>query len=416
MMGSVTEILGGQMNANQINDDWKVFVDPGNPESTVWLGFSYTQLVYIQNSHVHFIRAADDNFAAGLSLDQSVQSERAKFLQKGWVDKGNHVFTFSKVWMRSLMNAQAHFSSLDDTVDVRTTGSWLQPGIGTLDDAKSCVQSRVSSTITQWHGLESYLSFLQRAWHFQVIQVHLEKLPASYFVGRVLYGRQSTPDLPQANDLQLRAEQYAALCGEAVCSIADEFQGLAHCLIGVSSGAVYVVEENQVRVRYENFSDFLQQWWLEETSEKVMHGVHWCVKNAQMQPQDIPLPASSISSAPLVTASRGNWQVWTIVSVLGLFLLAMALFIVIIIWRGHHNAGVSSSHLLVGGVNASGQVYQADGTLVDAPIQDAWIEEAMRTNTAKENTPQTQEQDALDAQNADEHQNAPNKNEANAVK
>jgi hypothetical protein len=72
----------------------------------------------------------------------------------------------------------------------------------------------------------------------------------------VLYGRQSTREHLRAKDLQLRAQHYASLCAEAVCSIGDEFQGLAHCLIGVSSGAVYVVEENQVRVRYENFSDF----------------------------------------------------------------------------------------------------------------------------------------------------------------
>jgi hypothetical protein len=77
------------------------------------------------------------------------------------------------------MNAQAHFSSFNDSVDVRTTGSWLQSSIGTLDDAKSCVQSRVSFNITKRYGLESYLSFLQRDRHFQVIQVHLEKFPAA---------------------------------------------------------------------------------------------------------------------------------------------------------------------------------------------------------------------------------------------
>jgi hypothetical protein len=408
--------MNSQMSTNQINHDWQVFVDPEHSDAVVWLGIWHAQLILIRNSQVHFIKTSDHALVEKLSLEQRLERESNALLQKGWVDKGGHALAFAPVWMRSLMNAQMHFSAFDDSVDVRTTGSWLQPSIGNLDDAKSCVQSRVSFNITQWHGLESYLSFLQQAWHFQVIQVHLEKFPAAYFVGRVLYGLQSTPELPRAKDLQLRAEQYTPMCGEAVCSIADEFQGLAHCLIGVNSGAVYVIEENQVRIRYENFSDFLHQWWLEETSEKVMHGVHWCVKNADMQPQDMPLSASPRTNAPLAAASRGNWQAWILVSVLGLFLLAMAVFIVSIVYRSYRHSNASSSHPLVGGVNASGQVYQADGTLVDAPIQDAWVQEAMRASADKENTPQTQAQGTLDAQNADEHQNTSNENEANPAK
>jgi hypothetical protein len=63
---------------------------------------------------------------------------------------------------------------------------------------------------------------------------------------------------------------------------------------------------------------------------------------------------------------------------------------------------------LVGGVNACGQAYQANGTLADAPSQRAWVEEAMRANAVKEKTP--------DAHNADENQNALGEDAANAVK